>query len=135
MSCKQTKSKETLKLDKTSISGTGKLIAINFSDTNYSGVASYTVDTTTADGWSIQYLVKDDTTRYKDLYIVCSKGNIKSIYRADNVLEYRRYFIPEFAAETKTNIYFTHGCATDCSAILVFDKDTAATIFRLYGSR
>jgi hypothetical protein len=89
-------------------------------------VASYTVDTTTADGWSIKYFVKDDSTKYKDLYIVCSKENVKSIYRADNVLEYRRYFIPEFAAETKTNIYFTHGCSTDCSAILVFDKDTAA---------
>ncbi len=126
MSCKQTKNKDTPKLDNTSISGTGKLIPINYSDTNYFGVASYTVDTTTADGWTIKYLVKDDTTKYKDLYIVCSKENIKSMYRADNVLEYRRYFIPEFEAETKTNIYFSHGCATDCSAVLIFDKDTAA---------
>lgn len=125
-SCKQTKSKDTLKLDKPSLSGTGKLIAINYSDTNYSGVASYTVDTTTGDGWSIKYFVKDDSTKYKDLYIVCSKKNIKSMYCAENVLEYRRYFIPEFEAETKTNIYFTHGCATDCSAILVFDKDSSA---------
>ena len=125
VSCK-TKSKDTPKLDNTFISGTGKLIPINYSDTNYSGMASYAVDTTTADGWTIKYLVKDDSTRYKDLYIVCSSGDIKSIYRADNVLEFRRYFIPTFEAETKTNICFTHGCATDCSAILVFDKDSSA---------
>ena len=124
-SCRQTKSKDTSKHD-TIKSETGKLIPINFSDTNYIDLGLYAEDTTTADGWSIQYLVKDDSTRYKDLYIVCSKENIKAIHRAENVLEYRRYFIPEFEAETKTNIYFTHGCATDCSAILVFDKDTAA---------
>jgi len=65
-------------------------------------------------------------TKYKDLYIVCSKGKTKATYRAENVLEFRRYFIPEFEAGTKTNIYFAHGCATDCSALLVFDKDTTA---------
>lgn len=123
-SCRQTNSKDTSKHD-TIKSETGELIPINFSDTNYIDLGLYAKDTTTADGWLIQYLVKNDSTRYKDLYILCSKGDIKAIHRAEDVLEYRRYFIPEFAAETKTNIYFTHGCATDCSAILVFDKDTA----------
>lgn len=122
MSCKQTKNKDVINL----ATGTGKLVPINYSDSNYYGVASYAKDTVTADGWSIKYLVKDDSTRYKNLYIVCSKGNIKAIHQAEEVLEFRRYFIPEFEAETKTNIYFTHGCATDCSAILVFDKDTLA---------
>ena len=123
--CRQTTTTETSKLDNKLVSGTGGLIPINFSDTNYVDLESYAVDTTTDDNWSIKYLVKDDSTRYNDLYIVCSKGNIKAIHRAEDVLEFRRYFIPEFKAETKTNIYFTHGCATDCSAILVFDKDSA----------
>src|SRR5688500_7355519 len=123
--CSQTTTKETSKLHNKLVSGTGDLIPIDFSDTNYVDVESYAVDTITADGWSIRYLVKDDSTRYKDLYIVCSKGTEKAIHRAEDVLEFRRYFIPEFEAETKTNIYFTHGCATDCSAILVFDKDSA----------
>ena len=125
MACRQTTSKDTSKHD-TIKSETGKLIPINFSDTNYIDLGLYAKDTATADGWSIKYLVMDDSTRYKDLYIVCSKGNIKAIHHAEDVLEFRRYFIPEFKAETKTNIYFTHGCATDCSAILVFDKDTSA---------
>ena len=85
------------------------------------------LDTITTGGWSIKYFVKDDSTKYKDLYISCSRGNIKSIFLADNVLEFRRYFIPEFETETKTNIYFTHGCATDFSAILVFDKSNPGT--------
>jgi len=124
-SCKQTKKNDISKLNPTT-TVTGKLIPINFSDTNYIEVGVYAKDTTTDDGWSIQYLVKDDSTRYIDLYITCSKGNVKAIHRAKGVLEMRRYFIPEFEAETKTNIYFTHGCATDCAALLVFDKDTSA---------
>ena len=124
--CRQTTTRETSKLANKLVSGTGELVPIEFSDTNYLDLATYAIDTTTVDGWSIKYLVKDDSTRYKDLYIVCSKGNIKAIHRAEGVLEFRRYFIPEFEAETKTNIYFTHGCATDCSAILVFDKDSTA---------
>jgi hypothetical protein len=125
MACRQTITKETSKLD-TPKSETGKLIPINFSDTNYLDLKLYAMDTTTKEGWSIKYFVKDDSTRYKDLYIICSKGHIKAIHRAENVLEFRRYFIPEFEGETKTNIYFTHGCATDCSALLVFDKDSTA---------
>jgi hypothetical protein len=124
--CRQTATKDTSKHGSKAPSETGKLIRINFADINYDDLKLYAKDTTTVDGWSINYYVKDDSTRYKDLYIVCSKGNIKGTYRAEDVLEFRRYFVPEFEAETKTNIYFTHGCATDCSAMLVFDKDPAA---------
>ena len=31
-------------------------------------------DTITADNWKIEYLIKDDTTRYDDVYIKWSKG-------------------------------------------------------------
>lgn len=126
VACRQTAIKGTAKLNN-SISQTGELVPINFSDTNYSDLTINAVDTITTGGWSIKYFVKDDSTKYKDLYISCSRGNIKSIFFADNVLEFRRYFIPEFETETKTNIYFTHGCATDCSAILVFDKSNPGT--------
>jgi hypothetical protein len=122
LGCRQTPIRETAKLDTKAVSGTGNLIPIDFSDSNYLELRSYAVDRTTDDGWSIKYFVKEDSTRYKDLYIVCSKGSVKAIHRAEDVLKFRRYFVPEFEAETKANIFFSHGCATDCSAMLVFNK-------------
>jgi hypothetical protein len=101
---------------------TEKLIPIDYLDLEH----YYNLDNLnkmTADGWAINYFVKDDRTRYKDIYIECSKGNLKGIFFGEDLLEYRRYFIPEFITETDKHIYFSHGCATDCSAILVFNKD------------
>lgn len=124
VSCRQRTTKETTKISDTLQPEAGQLSPINFSDTLYYDLGSYATDTVTADGWKIKYLVRNDSTKYKDLYISCSKGNKQSIYKADNVLKYRRYFVPGFEAETKRSIYFSHGCATDCSAILVFSKDS-----------
>ena len=103
---------------------TGKLAEINFSDTNYFDLKIWIKDTITQDGYKIKYLVRDDSTKYKDIYIECSKGNVRGIFHGENLLEYRRYFIPNFAGETDKHLYFSHGCATDCSALLVFPKDT-----------
>lgn len=106
--------------------GTGKLIPINTKDENYFHVASYAKDTITPSGWRISYWVKDDSTRYKDLYIKWEKGNVKGIFYDGDVLEMRSYFVPEYIGETPNHLLFWHGCATSCQAILVCNKDKEA---------
>jgi len=101
-------------------------LPIDFSDSSFHDLPDYIADTVTADGWSIRYFIKDDSRKYTDLYLECSKGNIKGTFYSAELLQRRRYFIPEFIGETNTNIYFAHGCATDCSAILVFAKNSTA---------
>ena len=105
----------------------GELIAIDFQDSIYDSLLPlYAKDTVTKDGWSIKYFVKNNSTRYDDIYIQCSKGNLIGIFHGENLLQYRLYFIPEFVRETNSYIYFTHGCATDCWAILAFSKDNTS---------
>lgn len=104
--------------------GTGKLLPINPADKNYAELGSYTKDTITPQGWTIKYFIKDDSTRYKDLYIEWGKGTRKGYYKAKDVLTYRRYFIPKYVGEQESGIFFWHGCATDCQAVLVLSKDT-----------
>src|SRR5690349_19039004 len=110
---------ETAKLYK----GTSELIPINFQDTNYVDVSNYAIDTTTQDGWNIKYLIKDDSTRYSDLYIQWSKQESKGIYHFPDVLTLKRYFIPVFKGENKRHLFFTHACATHCRALLTLSKE------------
>jgi len=105
--------------------GTGKLIAINFNDTNYVDVNRYAIDTTTQDGWSIKYLIKDDSSRYSDIYIEWSKNKSKGLYHFPDVLTFRRYFIPIFKGENKNHLFFTHACATHCRAVLALSKENS----------
>jgi hypothetical protein len=105
---------------------TGQLVSINFNDSNYNELSSYALDTVTKDGWTIKYLVKDDSTEYDDIYIEWSKGNINGIFKAEeSVLQFRRYFIPQYVGENKNYLFFWHGCATDCQAVLTLSKDSA----------
>ena len=126
ITCQQISNKQDSIIERQIIESTGKLIEINFQDSNYLDLPLYAKDTVTKDGWSIKYFVKDDSTRYDDIYIQCSKGNLTGIFHGENLLQYRRYFIPEFEKETNSYIYFTHGCATDCSAVLTFSKDSTS---------
>jgi hypothetical protein len=103
---------------------TGKLVQIDYSDTNYYDLRSYIKDTITPGGWKIRYLVKDDSTKYKDIYIECSKDSMKGIFYGSDLLQFKRYFIPVFAGETKSHLFLRPGCATDCSAVLTFSKDS-----------
>lgn len=103
--------------------GTGKLIPINFQDTNYVDVSNYAIDKTTQDGWSIKYLIKDDSTRYRDLYIQWSKQESEGLYHLPDVLTFRTYFIPVFKGENKKHLFFTHACATHCRALLILSKE------------
>jgi len=101
-----------------------KLIAIDVTDTVYGDARTFAKDIITADGWKIEYLVKDDSTRYTDVYIRWKKGDIKRIYKSDQALQMRSYFIPSFAEESKTHLFFEHGCATGCLAILALPKNS-----------
>ena len=122
--CGQKNSNQILTADIQDSAWSGKLIQIDFSDTNYFDLRIWIKDTITPDGWTIKYLVKDDSTKYNDLYIECSKDKIKGTFYGSDLLQMRRYFIPIFAGETKTHLYLTHACATDCSAVLTFSKDS-----------
>lgn len=115
---------DTLAASREHYIGTGKLIPINFNDTNYVEVGLFAKDTLTKGGWQINYLVKDDSTRYKDVYIQWSKGDKKWQYKAESVLTFRRYFIPEYEGENSAGLFFTCACATDCQAVLVLSKDS-----------
>jgi len=100
---------------------------IDPNDSNYLDVKSYAIDTVTPSGWSIKYFVRDDNTKYDDLYIQWSKGSIKGVYQAEDVLQMRRYFIPEYRGENQNHIFLWHGCATGCQAILTLSKDSSPT--------
>jgi hypothetical protein len=126
ISCKRTKNEETTSIKNHPLTRAVDLIKIDFGDTIYHDLQAYVSDTITNDGWTIKYLVKDDSTKYSDIYIQCSKGNLSGIFHGKDLLQFRRYFIPIFTGETDAFIYFTHGCATDCSALLVFSKDSTS---------
>jgi hypothetical protein len=103
----------------------GQLVPIDFNDSKYEQLSSYAIDTITKDGWTIKYLVKNDSTKYDDIYFKWSKGNLSGISKTESVLKYRRYFIPQYVGENKNNLFFWHGCARDCQAVLTLSKDSA----------
>lgn len=104
---------------------TAKFISINLNDSSYIDFKSFAVDTITDSGWRIKYLVKNDSTKYKDIYIDCFKGNKHAIYFGSDLLQLRPGFVPRYIAETKSHLVFWHRCATDCQALLVLSKDAS----------
>lgn len=100
------------------------LISIDYNDLKYSDLRIWIHDTITNDGWTIKYLVKDDSTKYKDIYIRWSKDKKSGLFYGGSILLMRRYFIPYLVGENKTHIYLQHGCATGCMAILTLSKDS-----------
>ncbi|MGQ2984485.1 hypothetical protein [Flavobacterium sp.] len=102
--------------------GAHRLIPIAANDTSYTNYFNVR-DTTTRDGWKIQYLVMDDATRHTDAYIQWEKGDVKRVYRYNNVLQYRGSFMPQLLEESDTHIFMEHWCATDCMAVLALPKN------------
>ena len=124
LSCAETQSKKD-QISAKQISGTtGKLIPIDFDDSNYVHADLNAMDTITTDGWSIKYLVMDDNTRYNDIYIQWQKGNRKGTFHGRDILRMRSHFIPMLAGENKTHIFLKYACATSCSALLTLSKDS-----------
>lgn len=116
--CKQEKEKPYAPKPK-EWKNSGKLTSIDYKDPHLAFIPK---DTITAGGWKIQYFVKDDSTRYNDLYIKWSKGDRIGIFKYKDVLLMRSYFIPQYAGENKTHLFLEHGCATSCWAVLVLSK-------------
>lgn len=106
----------------------GQLIPVDFNDKKYTDLSLSAIDTVTNDGWAIKYLVKDDSTKYHDIYIEWSKGSVNGIFKAESVLQFRRYFIPQYTGENDNYLFFWHGCATGCQAVLTLNKDSAVSM-------
>ncbi len=101
-----------------------ELIRPDFTDfEGYGRNFSFLKNRTTQTGWKIEYFVKNDSTKYEDIYISFQKNEIRKIYLCSNVLKYRTYFTPTFSQETEDYIYFEYGCATDCGGVLAFSKN------------
>lgn len=96
------------------------LIPLNHTDSNF--MYGKPFDTILPSGWSINYLVKNDSSKYSDVYIEIKKGNQSAIFKGESLLQLKNYFIPSYKSENETNIFLEHGCATDCSGLLVFNK-------------
>ena len=102
----------------------GELIPIDLNDSTYIDVNFYCKDTITKSGWKIAYFVKDDQTKYNDLYIKWSKGSVSGTFVLEDCLIMRSFFIPLYKDESSTNIYLAHGCSTSGAALLVLPKNT-----------
>jgi hypothetical protein len=124
IACK--KPENTIPANNTKIARTGKLIPVNLNDTLYGDFRSDFKETITSDGWKINYLVKDDSTKYKDIHIKWEKDRNVRTLNFPSVLIMRSYFLPVFKTETKTHLFLEHGCATSCSAVTALPKNPEA---------
>lgn len=99
---------------------TRQLIPLDHNDTNFCYGRPY--DTTLQSGWTIQYLVRDDTTKYHDVYIRWTKAGKSGLFFGEHLLDFRTYFVSEFSGENDENLFMEHGCATSCAGLLVLNK-------------
>lgn len=100
------------------------LTTVNLQDSNYIDHLNQLIDTVTADGWKISYLIKSDSTKYTDIYIRCSKGNQSGTYYGGDLLLFRSGFVPSYVQDSEKCIYFYRRCGTSCDAFLTFKKDS-----------
>ncbi len=121
--CSHYKNSSGKTYDASAFTGSERLIPIAANDTSYTNYFNVR-DTVTRDGWKIKYMVKDDPTRYIDTYIQWEKGDVKRVYKYNNVLQFRGSFMPQTIGENDTHIFMEHWCATDCMAVLVLPKNS-----------
>ncbi len=89
---------------------------------NYEEIGIWIQDTITTEGWKIEYLVKDDKTKYEDIYIRISKEDKMVLIKEENVLNFRKYFVPRFEGENSKKLYFIFASDTYTNGILIVDK-------------
>lgn len=97
-------------------------------DSMYLGKRDYACDTLTDGGWKIEYLVKNDSSRYSDLYIRWSDGKSSRLYAMASVLDLRDYFIPTYVGENETHLFLEHACASECNALLLLPKSSGSDV-------
>lgn len=100
------------------------LVPVDLQDSLYGDFRSDMKEFTTKDGWEVNYLVKNDSTRYRDIYIQWKKDCNIRMFSYPYVLLMRSYFLPVFEKETDTHLYFKHGCATGCTAVTALPKSS-----------
>ena len=99
------------------------LIPVNREDDAYTEGERMPPDTLTASGWSVRYLVRDDKTKYKDLYMECSHGKSKLLIPQSEVLALSWKYIPRYAGENAKHLFFEYYCGADCVAVMTVSKD------------
>jgi len=92
-------------------------------DKMHSGFERDISDTITGDGWKIEYLVKNDSTKHKDIYIQWSKGNIKRMYCGYHLLELEGHFTPRYKTETPNYIFMPYELRGD-DGLLILPKNS-----------
>jgi hypothetical protein len=129
LSCKKSNENTTSSDNKTKkidVKKSGELIPIDLTDKKYLNLISTFNDTITKNGWKIEYLVKEDKTKYKDLYIKWSKGKKVGIFKADSAI-IDKNLIPKFAEENINHLFFTHH-KNNFLGVLILPKDTKQNI-------
>jgi len=89
-------------------------------------------DTILLSGWKISYLVKNDSTMQSDVYIAWQKDSLSYIYFGEQLLEFRRYFIPTFEFENDKYLFMDYGCSTYCSANMAISKEDPSNFEAFY---
>ena len=105
--------------------GTNKLISIDFNDPEYKDWSVWIKDTVLKSGWFIKYLVKDDSSKYNDLYIEWSNGILVGSYKLEHILESNGASIPFYEGESSKCIFLTHECGSTCSGLLILQKNSS----------
>ena len=80
------------------------------------------MDTVFPDGWKVEYLVKNDSTKYTDLYIRCSRQEKSYVFFCDDYPSFRPCFIPMLFGQNEKFIYFSTFCITAQRVLLVMNK-------------
>jgi hypothetical protein len=99
----------------------GILVKVDYRDENYNGFRSSMGDRKTKDDWEINYLVRNDSTRYKDVFIGCSKGDLERTFEVNGAFSHPN-FMPKFIGENKDCFFFIYSCSSSCKALLIFNK-------------
>ncbi|TWV95714.1 hypothetical protein [Chitinophaga pinensis] len=100
------------------------LLPVNREDAGYPEGGQFPQDTLTASGWSVRYLVKDDNTKYKDLYVECSNGKSKLVIPQSQVLALSWKYIPRYAGENTKHLFFEYYCGNECFAVMTVSKES-----------
>ncbi|MPM25090.1 hypothetical protein SDC9_71580 [bioreactor metagenome] len=80
-------------------------------------------DTILPDGWKIQFMVKNDSTKYHDVYIRCSKNEKSYVFFCQEFPSWRPCFIPNLSGSNTDFIFFRSGCVTTSTILMVLDKN------------
>ena len=125
-SCKSTTNEKTHEVEPVPIQAQPvyfegeQFIPLDYSINEYKIIESATRSVLLESGWLIQYLVKEDSTQYQDIYIHWSKDKKEGLtWASSDFSALPSYFIPYDAKESETHIFLQFGKY----GVLVLSKD------------